>query len=164
MVRMALRLCWRYWFIPLLFASALPLLVGCSNSLDAGGSEQGDNNSFQPRYLAPGYLPEGYVLTDQDFEKDRSGVTTSQTMSYQSNPKSTAALGIQQEYIPGGDVSVEMIERSTPITIAGHEGYYVVNNAGNKHGFIWSEGDIVLGVTWTDIPLDDVRRVAEMMR
>jgi hypothetical protein len=119
----------------------------------------------QPAFQTPGYLPPGYTKTEEDFQCSRSGGIAGMTTTYQAGQGSQRILQIFQDVKPGHDLDAEMkAAPATPISVGPGSGYKLTNEAGNKHSVIWSEGDIIVQVTSTNLPYQEVLRVAESMR
>jgi DNA-binding CsgD family transcriptional regulator len=117
----------------------------------------------QVPFLKPGYLPTGFTKADEDFNCDSAGGISGISSFFRTG---MAALGIQQELRPGYDLDAEMAKApySMPIAIGQRSGYRIRNDAGNKFSVIWLAGPLYFNVTGTDIPFEEVLRVAESMR
>ena len=128
------------------------------------GSSVGSSTTFgtsdlniPPGFLVPSYIPTGYVLRNAGSTESAGRISQIQRTF---GPRgSSAEVEMRQQFRVGGPLAPLM---GTPVTVGGSSG--VRSTTGDTNMISWTKGDVTVTLSSSDLPFEELVRIAESMR
>jgi hypothetical protein len=109
-------------------------------------------------FLAPTYIPEGYV-TKGAGSTQGNGVTTAHRVSLGAGREGSPTLFIEQQFRAGGLPGP--VPQAAIVRVNGSEAYRATR--GDEETLVWAVDDVIVTVRTTSLPFAELLRIAESM-